>query len=549
MVAFQEVGMGRWFGRIRVKYAVAFIGVALALLLVAIVDALLVNAVRERMLAFSGVFNPAVSAVLNGDRDLYQARLSEVEYLAEAPGLPRSEALANLYEEDVAQAYERMQTFISLLSAYPDVIRRLNRFEALYREWRSASGKVLSYWNAGEQEAALAQLHGPSLSAFEALREMYNVAGEAADEKVAELEAATLARVRQQGRAVGLFVMLVFVFSATLALMGPRMMSRAIEQVSDRIREITEGDGDLTSRIVSRRHDEIGDLARQFNGFISRIDTTLQSVRDSARSVHRAADEIALSSQELSSRTEQTAANLQETSASMEEITATVANSSDAALQADDLAKSAVNIAHEGHGAMREVERTMQRINESAGRINDIVSLIDGIAFQTNILALNASVEAARAGEHGRGFAVVAQEVRSLASRCGDASRDIRSLVEESVGNTRQGTEGVRRAGETMTDVVAGIEQVTRMIGEISSGAQEQSRGIGQVNTAVAELDSMTQHNAAMVEQASAAADEMRVQADQLQALIGSFRLSSGEGERGQVSGAARAPMVARSSV
>lgn len=537
--------MGRWFGRIRVKYAVAFIGVALALLLVAIVDALLVNTVRERMLAFSGVFNPAVSAVLNGDRDLYQARLSEVEYLAEEPGAPRLTVLAGLYEEDVAQAYERMQTFITLLSDYPDVIRRLNRFEALYREWRNASGKVLAYWNAGELEAAKAQLHGPSLSAFEALREMYNVAGEAADAKVEELEAATVARVRQQGRAVGLFVIVVFIFAATLALMGPRMMSRAIEQVSGRIREITEGDGDLTARIVSRRHDEIGDLAQQFNAFISRIDGTLQSVRDSARSVHRAADEIAHSSQELSSRTEQTAANLQETSASMEEITATVANSSEAALQADDLAKSAVNVAHEGHSAMRDVAKTMQRINESAGRINDIVSLIDGIAFQTNILALNASVEAARAGEHGRGFAVVAQEVRSLASRCGEASRDIRSLVEESVGNTRQGAEGVRRAGDTMTDVVTGIEQVTRMIGEISSGAQEQSRGIGQVNTAVAELDSMTQHNAAMVEQASAAADEMRAQADQLQALIGSFRLSGGKRVAMPLE-QDRAPMVAR---
>ena len=522
--------MGRWFGRIRVKYAVAFIGVALALLLVAMVDAMLVNTVRERMLAFSGVFNPAVSAVLNGDRDLYQARLSEVEYLAEDPGSPQSVILAGLYEEDVAQAYDRMQTFIMLLSEYPDVVRRLNRFEALYREWRNASEQVLSYWNAGEREAARTQLYGPSLSAFEALREMYNVAGEAADAKVKELEASTQARVRQQGRAVGLFVLLVFVSATALAWMGPRMMSRAIEQVSGRIREITEGDGDLTARILSRRRDEIGELAQQFNAFISRIDSTLVSVRASAGSVHRAADEIAHSSQELSSRTEQTAANLQETSASMEEITATVANSSDIAQQADQLAKSAVSVAHDGHSAMRDVEQTMQRINESAGRINEIVSLIDGIAFQTNILALNASVEAARAGEHGRGFAVVAQEVRSLASRCGDASRDIRGLVEDAVGNTRQGSERVRRAGDTMTDVVTGIEQVTRMISEISSGAQEQSRGIGQVNTAVAELDSMTQHNAAMVEEASAAADEMRVQADQLQALIGSFRLSEGGG-------------------
>ena len=195
--------------------------------------------------------------------------------------------------------------------------------------------------------------------------------------------------------------------------------------------------------------------------------------------------------------------------------------------------QSTVQVARRGQDAMREVETTMGEISASSEKINEIITLIDGIAFQTNILALNASVEAARAGEHGRGFAVVAQEVRTLAGRSGDASREIRELVDRSVTSTQTGAGLVKNAGRTMEDIVASIDKVTRVISEISTGAQEQSQGIGQVNTAVAELDTMTQHNASMVEETSSAAEEMRHQAEQLAALIASFRLSGQTDDHG----------------
>lgn len=211
----------------------------------------------------------------------------------------------------------------------------------------------------------------------------------------------------------------------------------------------------------------------------------------------------------------------------MEEITATVNNTSEAATHASQLSQSTVDVARKGEQAMREMQSTMGEINASAGQINEITTLIDGIAFQTNLLALNASVEAARAGEHGRGFAVVAQEVRSLASRASGASHDIRKLIDTSVARMHAGSDLAKNTGLTMQEIVQGVERVTEVIGEISTGAREQSEGIAQINTAVTELDNNTQHNAAMVEQTSAAAMHMRAQAESLKALVASFKLSN----------------------
>ncbi|EPC01244.1 hypothetical protein L861_11765 [Litchfieldella anticariensis FP35 = DSM 16096] len=518
--------MTKLLNKISVKYAVAFIGVALSLLAVVAVDFLLINSVKNRMTEFSGTFNTAISAVLNADRDLYQAHVAELEYLSSEPDLEKAHMQMEEYEENAQQAYDRMHEFARMLAAYPDIIETLSEFETRFANWADQSKKVFSLHAIGDTSAAISQAEGASREAFNELREIYDIAGEAAGGKVVELEATTLGKIKSQQYVVGAFAVLVFLASLVIALMGPAMMSRSIRQVSDRIKEITEGDGDLTARIESKRKDEIGDLAHQFNAFIVRIDRTLQAVRANTLSVHNASNEIAKSSQDLASRTEQAASNLQQTSASMEEITAAVNNTSDATQQANHLVQSTMDVARQGHQAMRQVESTMDEISASASQINEIITLIDGIAFQTNILALNASVEAARAGEHGRGFAVVAQEVRTLASRSSDASRDIRELIDTSVARTQSGADLVKSTGRTMQEIVESIERITDVIGEISTGAKEQSQGIGQVNTAITELDNMTQHNAAMVEESSTAADEMREQVERMNALLASFRLN-----------------------
>jgi methyl-accepting chemotaxis protein len=226
----------------------------------------------------------------------------------------------------------------------------------------------------------------------------------------------------------------------------------------------------------------------------------------------------------LSVRTEQTASNLQRTASSMESLTSTVKQSSDAAHQANQLAASAAAVAARGGAVVGQVVSTMDDINQSSKKIADIIGVIDGIAFQTNILALNAAVEAARAGEQGRGFAVVASEVRSLAGRSAEAAKEIKVLISASVEKVDSGSRLVRDAGSTMTEIVSSVKRVSDIIGEITATSAEQSDGINAVNNAIAQLDQMTQQNAALVEQSAAAAESLRHQAQQLVGAVEVFR-------------------------
>jgi len=329
-------------------------------------------------------------------------------------------------------------------------------------------------------------------------------------------------------RNAALFISaLTLVIGVLLALIIARTISGPIKQAAAAMSNIAEGEGDLTRRLDASGGDELSELARQFNAFVSRMQVTLLDVRDSARGVNQTSGSIAGSSQELASRSDQAAANLQQTSAAMEEIAATVAHSAESAHQASALSTAASDAAEQGSIGMRELRKTMQAIDEASSRIQDIVTLIDSIAFQTNILALNASVEAARAGEHGRGFAVVAQEVRTLAERSRQAASEIREVTEQSVKTSQFGTAKVRQASESMETIMNSIKNVNDVLEEISASTREQSAAVAEVNTAVTELDTVTQQNAAMVNNTSSSAAQMSTLAEHLNALIDAFELGS----------------------
>jgi methyl-accepting chemotaxis protein len=283
--------------------------------------------------------------------------------------------------------------------------------------------------------------------------------------------------------------------------------------------------GDLTSRIEVNSQDETGELLQALKDMNEALVRIVSQVRSGTDTIATASAQIAAGNMDLSSRTEQQASSLEETASSLEEMTSTVNQNADHARQADTMAISASDVAQRGGAVVSEVVSTMGSINESARKIVDIIGVIDGIAFQTNILALNAAVEAARAGEQGRGFAVVASEVRNLAQRSASAAKEIKALIDNSVQQVEIGSRLVDRAGSTMGEVVDSVQRVSAVISEITGASEQQRQGIDQVNEAITQIDHVTQQNAALVEQAAAAAKTMQEQAAELSNAVAVFRI------------------------
>ena len=284
--------------------------------------------------------------------------------------------------------------------------------------------------------------------------------------------------------------------------------------------------GDLSNRVsIEGKTGAIASMCDGVNALLDKMTEVLLSVREAGETINTAASEISTGNNDLSSRTEEQASSLEETASSMEELASTVKQNAENAKQANQLAAAASGVAIRGGDVVGKVVTTMSSINESAHKIEDIISVIDGIAFQTNILALNAAVEAARAGEQGRGFAVVAGEVRNLAQRSASAAKEIKELITDSVTKTAEGTKLVENAGSTMQEIVSSVQRVTDIMGEIAAASVEQSSGIDQVNTAITTMDEVTQQNAALVEQAAAAAESLVDQAVNLMDVVGSFKL------------------------
>ena len=306
---------------------------------------------------------------------------------------------------------------------------------------------------------------------------------------------------------------------------------------------------DLSAAMPVERMDEVGRTATAFNKFLERIVDVIATVRTSADTVSVAAAQISAGNADLSVRTEQQASSLEETASSLEELTSAVRQNTDNARQANTLAVSASDVARKGGAVVAQVVGTMGSINESAKKIADIIGVIDGIAFQTNILALNAAVEAARAGEQGRGFAVVATEVRNLAQRSAAAAKEIKGLIEDSVDKVNTGSVLVDQAGATMEEIVASIRRVTDIMGDIANASHEQSAGIEQVNQAISQMDQVTQQNAALVEEAAAAASSLQDRAVELVDVVAVFRLrGEAKGKSLTVAGGLPAPAAASAS-
>ncbi|MGK5071879.1 methyl-accepting chemotaxis protein [Janthinobacterium sp. ZB1P44] len=320
--------------------------------------------------------------------------------------------------------------------------------------------------------------------------------------------------------------------TAGILILVVNQLTRPLRTLGRTMTDLSSGDADLRVKLEVKGTDELAVIGKGFNAFVEKIHAVLLQVQASADNVARASAEIAQGNNDLSARTEQQASSLEETAASVEELTGTVKENADHARQANQLAASASSVAQKSGEVVGKVIATMTSINDSSNKIVDIISVIDGIAFQTNILALNAAVEAARAGEQGRGFAVVATEVRNLAQRSAAAAKEIKLLIDDSVGKVAAGSKLVDEAGATMEQVVDSVRKVTAIMADISVATTEQSDGIAQVNQALAQMDGVTQQNAALVEEAAAAAESLQDQASHLAEVVSVFKLGEQVGQK-----------------
>ncbi|MFN6997777.1 MAG: methyl-accepting chemotaxis protein, partial [Aquincola tertiaricarbonis] len=436
--------------------------------------------------------------------------------------------LVTKHHEAWKQTLARANQIIEKMLAGEDDVDNaiLRRMQPELDTYAKKLAPVARQLEAGAYDTATVanRMLGPAHQASDAAVAMVGEIREALEKEAQQAHASAEAAVSSTVLLFGGALLLAVAVVLPLTLLNMRSICQPVDEARRLAEAIAQGD--LTREVTADGKDETAALLRSLTAMQQRLRSIVGDIRDAASNIQLASSEVATGNQDLSQRTEHTASNLQQAASSMEQLTGTVKQTADAATTANQLAGSASDTAGKGGTVVSQVVSTMDEIHTSSKKIADIIGTIDGIAFQTNILALNAAVEAARAGEQGRGFAVVAGEVRSLAQRSAEAAKEIKTLIGASVERVETGSRLVRDAGSTMGEIVASVQRVTDIIGEITAASSEQSQGINQVNRSVIELDQMTQQNAALVEESAAAAESLKEQAARLTQLTASFTLS-----------------------
>jgi len=492
---------------------------------------------------------PGITNLLEAKNELYKAVVSERSVLFTDVESDNYKELIQQHRTSIASAEEKLKKASMLLSNNKENQQSVQSFQKVFADWKKQTEEVVKQRGTDTRFGRNLAIDISSHAAKEKFDQLSGILAGiietgSTEAKAVSARSQSLTDTTRQSLLIFGFVALVLcIFLVTVF---PSVIAKRLIKILDMIEDISKGDGDLTKRLDDDGKDEIGRIASAFNEFTNKIHDVLVTVKVASADIVTASKEIAMGNTNLSQRTEEQASSLEETASSMEEMTGTVKQNADSASEARQLAEANRQRAVVGAEVVTRTVSAMNEINASSSRIGDIISTIDGIAFQTNLLALNAAVEAARAGEQGRGFAVVASEVRSLAQRSAEAAKEIKDLIEDSVGKVKAGTQLVDESGKTLDDIIAGTQKMADIVSEIAAASIEQASGIDQVNNAVTQMDNMTQDNAALVEEAAAASRSMEDQAQVLMEQVNYFKLQEASS---RVAGGRRERLVSRAPV
>ncbi|MFB2668824.1 methyl-accepting chemotaxis protein [Shewanella xiamenensis] len=542
------------FNSIRVKFSLMFAIMATALIVMAITDAMQSRSTLKQMQEFSQLFNPAISAILNADRDLYQAQLSEEVLLRSDLGSDSRKSEIDNWQENVDQARDRMGEFKKLLQDHAQVLQSTNGFEAQFSLWYQASSDVINAVKNSQFDLAR-QLHeSKSKNEFKALRSIYNAAGEAADNRVKELDLQATEQATAQTQMSVTIATLVAIVALVIAYFGPKIIVNAIQDITNRINDIVDGDGNLTQRIPITRQDEIGELANAFNLFVAQLQQMVIAIISQTKDVSHTVENLATKSattigisheQEQFVDTIVTAVN--EMSAAVREVasnalhTATeITKVNDQTIEGKKILTQSVHHIQQLSESVKNAVAVIEKLSVNSANIASVLDVIRSIAEQTNLLALNAAIEAARAGEQGRGFAVVADEVRTLASRTETSTQDIQRMIEELQQGVNDAVKSIESGAslthstvtlasqtqDALDQILNSTSKVSEMSTQTATATEEQTHVTEEINRNLTELSDKTRYCNMVIQETQQIVVNTRAICSNLQKEVSRFKVA-----------------------
>ncbi|MGI1943346.1 methyl-accepting chemotaxis protein [Shewanella glacialipiscicola] len=542
------------FNSIRVKFSLMFAIMAAALIIMAITDATQSRATVKQMQEFSQLFNPAISAILNADRDLYQAQLSEEVLLKPELSADIRKSEIDNWQENVDQARDRMGEFKKILKDHPQVLQSTNGFDAQFSLWYQASSEVINAVKSNDIESAKRLHETKAKQEFDALRSIYNAAGEAADNRVKELDLQATEQATTQSQISLTIASLVAVIALLIAYFGPKIIVDAIKDITSRINDIVDGDGNLTQRIPIVRQDEIGALAHAFNLFVAQLQEMVIAIISQTKDVSHTVENLAIKSAttiSISHEQEQfvdtivTAVNqmsaaVREVATNAQHTASEITKVNEQTIEGKKVLSQSVDHIQQLSESVKNAVVVIEKLSVNSANIASVLDVIRSIAEQTNLLALNAAIEAARAGEQGRGFAVVADEVRTLASRTGSSTQDIQRMIEELQRGVNDAVRSIESGAsltastvslasqtqDALDEILNSTSKVSDMSTQTATATEEQTHVTEEINRNLTELSDKTRYCNSVIQETQQIVINTKTICSNLQKEVARFKVA-----------------------